>query len=66
MNEGKRGGDDDGVGVGIGCSLSGNKDFFDVILSKTNVTSPHHLVHILVFFITTSESLVLNGAFYLI
>ncbi|KAG6397532.1 hypothetical protein SASPL_143701 [Salvia splendens] len=39
MNEGKRGGD----GVGVGCSLSGNKDFFDVILSKTHVTSPRHL-----------------------
>ncbi|KAL1540009.1 B3 domain-containing protein REM16-like [Salvia divinorum] len=38
MNEGNKG----RVGVGSS-SLSGNKDFFDVILSKTNVSSTHYL-----------------------
>ena len=45
MCEGNEGGD--GVGVGVGWCLSGDKDFFDVILAKTHVTVGHHyLVHI--------------------
>ncbi|XP_047957035.1 B3 domain-containing protein Os04g0386900-like isoform X2 [Salvia hispanica] len=36
--EGNEGGD--GVGVGVGWCLSGDKDFFDVILAKTHVTRP--------------------------
>ncbi|KAL1540010.1 B3 domain-containing protein-like protein isoform X1 [Salvia divinorum] len=36
MEEGNKG--------GAGCSsLSGNKDFFDVILSKTHIAPPHYL-----------------------
>ncbi|XP_047963188.1 B3 domain-containing protein Os04g0386900-like [Salvia hispanica] len=38
--EGNEGGD----GVGAWCCLSGNKDFFDVILSKSHITTvPHYL-----------------------
>ncbi|KAL1540011.1 B3 domain-containing protein-like protein [Salvia divinorum] len=37
------GGNEGGDGVGVGSSLSGNKDFFDVILSKTHIGRPHCL-----------------------
>ncbi|XP_047970048.1 B3 domain-containing protein Os04g0386900-like [Salvia hispanica] len=38
VNEGNEGGD------GVGSCLSGNKDFFDVILSKSHITRPHCLL----------------------
>ncbi|KAG6402779.1 hypothetical protein SASPL_134992 [Salvia splendens] len=39
VDEGNEGGD----GVGVECCLSGNKDFFDVILTKSHITRPHCL-----------------------
>ncbi|XP_042012912.1 B3 domain-containing protein Os06g0112300-like isoform X2 [Salvia splendens] len=41
--EGNTGGDGVRVGVGVGCCLSGNKDFFDVILSNSHRPPAHIL-----------------------
>ncbi|XP_047957814.1 B3 domain-containing protein REM16-like [Salvia hispanica] len=40
---GVNGENEGGDGVGIECCLSGNKDFFDVIMSKSHITRPHCL-----------------------
>ncbi|XP_042016067.1 B3 domain-containing protein Os04g0386900-like [Salvia splendens] len=34
-----------GNGVGVRCCLSGNKDFFDVILSKSHITTLPYYLH---------------------